>query len=214
MEQQNLFESLISAILAGICISLGGFIFLSVENPIIGSFLFSIGLFCVCTGGLNLFTGRVCYFLDYSGRHPWLILPIIIFGNASGCALTAKLISMTRHQNIMQKAADIMQIKANDSFLSLFILAILCNVFIYIAVEGYRELKDIGRYLAIVFGVMGFILCGTEHCVADLFYFYMSGLSNRDINLLGRIAIIILGNTVGGLLAQNIHYYIKNKEEI
>ena len=51
----------IPSILAGISIALGGYCFLSVENKLIGSILFSVGLFLVCTRGYNLYTGKVCY---------------------------------------------------------------------------------------------------------------------------------------------------------
>lgn len=47
----------LSAILAGMVIGFGGTVFLSVENTVIGSLFFTIGLFVVCTRGLHLFTG-------------------------------------------------------------------------------------------------------------------------------------------------------------
>ena len=54
----------LSAILAGAVIAFGGTVFLSVENTVIGSLFFTIGLFVVCTRGLHLFTGKVCYVFD------------------------------------------------------------------------------------------------------------------------------------------------------
>ena len=89
--------------------------------------------------------------------------------------------------------------KLGDGLMSLFFLGVLCNIFIYIAVEGFKNAPhDAGRYLALIFGVMGFILCGTEHCVADMFYFWMAGAWG------GRAAacvlVITLGNCAGGVL--------------
>ena len=49
----------LSAILAGAVIAFGGTVFLSVENTVVGSLFFTIGLFVVCTRGLHLFTGKV-----------------------------------------------------------------------------------------------------------------------------------------------------------
>jgi len=49
------------AVLAGAVISIGGTVFLSLENKVLGSLFFCIGLFMVCTLGLNLYTGKVCY---------------------------------------------------------------------------------------------------------------------------------------------------------
>ena len=89
--------------------------------------------------------------------------------------------------------------KLNDSLASLFFLGILCNILIYIAVEGYKNNPhEPGKYLALIFGVMVFILCGTEHCVADMFYFWMGGaFTGRGIVCL---LAITLGNAVGGVL--------------
>ena len=50
---------LIKAIMAGIMIAIGGTIFLSMEDKIIGAILFSIGLFIIVTRDLNLYTGKV-----------------------------------------------------------------------------------------------------------------------------------------------------------
>ena len=62
---------------------------------------------------------------------------------------------------------------------------------------------ELGKYLVLFFGVMGFILAGTEHCVADMFYFWLSGLWSGPAVL--RVLIITLGNSAGGLLARTLH---------
>lgn len=91
------------------------------------------------------------------------------------------------------------QIKQDDSLISLLFLGIFCNVFIYIAVEGYRSNPhETGKYLSLILGVMVFILCGTEHCVADMFYFWMGGAWN--VRSVVCILIITLGNMIGGVL--------------
>ena len=66
-----------------------------------------------------------------------------------------------------------------DDPLSLFILAIFCNILIYIAVENYNcNPQEVGRYLAMFLGVVVFIFCGFEHCVADMFYFSLADVWN------------------------------------
>lgn len=80
------FRELLKAILAGICISIGDSVFLSVENTVIGSFLFSIGLFCVCCGGLNLYTGKVCY-LQVKSIKNYVFLLVVLLGNLLGTLL-------------------------------------------------------------------------------------------------------------------------------
>ena len=54
------------------------------------------------------------------------------------------------------------------TYLGLFVLGILCNICIFIAVNGYaNNPHQVGKYLALFLGVSVFILCGTEHSVAD-----------------------------------------------
>lgn len=57
----KVIKTFVSAILAGMCVGFGGIVFLSVDNKIVGAALFTVGLFVICTFGLNLFTGKACY---------------------------------------------------------------------------------------------------------------------------------------------------------
>ncbi len=188
-----------SAVLAGMCIGFGGLAFLSVENRVIGSALFTIGLFCVCTYGFHLFTGKVCYVFQ-NDRAYALALPLIWLGNLAGTGLTAAFASLTRNAPALrEKAQALCQIKLDDSFLSLFFLGLLCNIFIYIAVEGYKSNPhELGKYLSLFLGVMVFILCGTEHCVADMFYFWMANV--WSLRTAACLLVISLGNAAGGVL--------------
>ena len=54
------------AVLAGVAISIGGAAFLASDSRAVGAAMFSVGLFAVCTLGLNLFTGKVCYVFQNS----------------------------------------------------------------------------------------------------------------------------------------------------
>ena len=95
--------------------------------------------------------------------------------------------------------------------MSLFFLGLLCNIFIYIAVEGYGKLPhEVGKYMALVFGVMGFILCGTEHCVADMFYFWMGGAWSGRAVL--SILVITAGNCAGGVILPLLRSYTGSKK--
>ena len=48
----------LSAILAGAVIAFGGTVFLSVENTVVGSLFFTIGLFVVCTRARQILTSK------------------------------------------------------------------------------------------------------------------------------------------------------------
>lgn len=185
--------------LAGMSIGLGGLVFLSVDDRYLGAALFTVGLFTVCVFGLNLFTGKVCYVFQ-NGKDYALDLPVIWLGNLAGTGLTALCAALTRAAPaLVERAAALCQTKLGDDLPGLFFLGLLCNIFIYLAVEGFKNAPhDAGRYLALIFGVMGFILCGTEHCVADMFYFWMAGAWSGRAAVC--VLVITLGNCAGGVL--------------
>lgn len=200
-------KTFVSGILAGISVGLGGLIFLAAENRVVGAVLFAVGLFVICTFGLHLFTGKVCYVFE-NDRAYALALPVIWLGNLCGTGLTAALVKLTRAAGTAEKAMALCQVKMDDSLLSLFVLGLLCNVFIYIAVEGYKSNPhELGKYLSIFFGVVGFILAGTEHCVADMFYFWMSGAWCLRAVLC--LLVISLGNAAGGVLFPLLRGYLR-----
>ena len=162
----NYVKTFIFGILAGISISIGGTVFLSLDNKVLGAVFFTVGLFTVCTFGFDLFTGKVCYVFDRD--LPYALSVIVMWaGNFVGAWLTAFAESLTRIGPALQeKAAAMCTVKSNDSFLSLFILGIFCDILIYIGVDGYnKNPHEVGKYLSLLFGVTVFILCGTEQHV-------------------------------------------------
>ena len=188
------------AILAGAAIAIGGAIYLATENKVVGAIFFSVGLFTVCTKGLNLFTGKAVYIFD--NKPLFLVdLAVIWIGNLAGAWAVAALLSLTRQRDKLTEAASVLaETKVNDSLLSLFILGIFCNICIYIAVDSYgKNTHELGKYVGIVFGVTAFILAGFEHSVADMFYFAMAGRLFEGRALVC-LLVISLGNIVGGVL--------------
>ena len=192
------FRTFVGGILAGISIAIGGTVFLSLENKVLGALFFTVGLFAVCTFGFNLFTGKVCYVLDNDAGYARM-LPVIWTGNLVGAVCTALLESLTRMgPALAEKAAAASEAKLAQSPLSALILAIFCNIMIYIAVEGYKTIPhELGKYLAILFGVIVFILCGFEHCVANMYYFTMGAAWRWKAA--GYLLLMTAGNALGGV---------------
>ncbi len=192
-------KTLIGGILAGISIAIGGTVFLSLDNKVLGALFFTVGLFAVCTFGFNLYTGKVCYVLDQD-RHYALNLPLIWLGNLAGTFLTAAAERATRlGPALTEKAQAICTVKLNDGLLSIFFLSVFCNILIWLAVEGYRNNPHpAGKYMSLFFGVTVFILCGFEHCVANMYYFSVAGMWSWKT--LAWVLVMTLGNSVGGVL--------------
>jgi formate/nitrite transporter FocA (FNT family) len=208
------------AILGGICITLGGAVYLRIKDMftgagIVGALLFTIGLLVICTRGYNLYTGKVSRLLDEKPSYIFTLI-IIWIGNFIGTALFAALFNLTS-MNIKDTAREICEAKLDNSYLSLFILGIVCNMLIFIAIDGYSKIKDpIGKYVIMFLGVSIFILAGTEHCIADMFFFSVSGvLYEKPVDSILLILTVTAGNSVGGLLlnaCEKFNNKIKNTE--
>lgn len=190
---------LIKSFLAGVCISIGGTIFLSLDNKVIGALLFSIGLFFIVVRGLNLYTGKVGYIFD---NKPKFLIEVFvtIIGNFIGTFFIGNLLRVTRiYDAIHTKANALCSIKINDSCLSIFVLSMMCGILMYLAVDGYKEVKDsMGKNLCVFICVIVFILCGFEHSIANMYYFSVASMWSFKVVLY--IVIMILGNAVGGVL--------------
>lgn len=188
----------LSAALAGVCIALGGTAFLSVENKVTGALFFTVGLFVICIFRLHLFTGKVCYVFDNNASYA-IDLIFVWLGNLAGTFAAAQLERWTRiGVTLARRAGELCQTKLADSLVSIFILAAFCNIMIYIAVEGFnRAPHDLGRYVALFLGVAVFILCGFEHCVANMYYFSVAGAWSGKA--FGYLLVMTLGNAVGGI---------------
>jgi len=102
-----------------------------------------------------------------------------------------------------------------------FVLGVFCNLMVCIAVYQANTAQDTaGRILGIFFPIMGFVLAGFEHCVADMYYVpagifaYMNPAYTDMIDAAGintalltfgdfiaaNLIPVTLGNIVGGVL--------------
>ncbi|MBO8463898.1 MAG: formate/nitrite transporter family protein [Firmicutes bacterium] len=191
-------SSFFYSILAGVSISIGGTVFLSLDNKIVGSIFFSLGLFAVCTFGFNLFTGKVGYIFEQKPSYLLFLLQVWV-GNLIGSLIVGYSLRLTRISGISEKAKALCDVKLGDSPLSIFILAIFCNILMFIAVDGFKTNQhEIGKYIGVFMCVIVFILCGFEHCVANMFYFSIAGVWNGHTILY--LLIMTLGNACGGVL--------------
>ena len=143
--------SFLNSILGGMCIGIGGVVFLSCDSKVAGAIFFCLGLFTICTFGFNLYTGKVGYVFDNPLSYTW------------------------------------------------FVLSVFCNILMFIAVDGYKNNPhELGKYLGIFLGVIVFILCGFEHCVANMFYFSVANVWGGKALLY--MLVMSVGNACGGVI--------------
>lgn len=187
-------HAFVLAVLAGIAIGIGGTVYLSMDNKTAGALMFTVGLYTICIHGLNLYTGKVGYAVNQPAAY-LLDLLVIWAGNLAGTGMAALGVRQTRISGIADKAAALCEVKLQDSMASLFLLAVFCGFLMFIAVDGY---KQSGSPVILFLGVGAFILCGFEHCIADMFYFSVAGM--WPAQAAAAVLVITLGNSVGGIL--------------
>lgn len=192
-------KSFLKSILAGLLIAIGGTIFLSVENKVVGASLFSIGLIGILVYNFNLYTGKIGYLITNFNLKYIKELFIILLGNFIGSSFIGFILRYTRiYSNLHDKAYLLSITKLNDNYLSIFILSIFCGILMYFAVNGFKKLNDFSRFIIVYLGVVVFILCGFEHCIANMYYFSVADV--WSLNTLGYVGIMILGNSIGAFI--------------
>lgn len=187
------------AILAGFMIGAGGTLFLSVENRYMGSFLFGIGLFTILVFKLSLFTGKVGYAVQQKASY-LVDLAIIWAGNLIGTVGVGLMMLQTRSAAALtEKAAAICHTKLDDGLVSIFVLSIFCGVMMFLAADNFKKAENaMQKNIGIFLPVMVFILCGFEHCVANMFYFTVAQVwSGKAVVYL---LVMSLGNSVGAFI--------------
>lgn len=200
---------LFKSFLAGIMIAIGGTVFLSIENKVIGASLFSIGLFGVLIYNLNLYTGKIGYLITNFNLKYIKELIITLIGNFIGACSVGFILRYTRiYDEIYEKSLMLANTKLNDNILSIFILSIFCGLLMYYAVNGFKKQTDFGKYLVVYLGVAVFILCGFEHCIANMYYFSVADI--WSLKTLGYTGIMVLGNSIGSFIIPLCNLVIKD----
>ena len=181
-------ELVLKSIGASILIGLGDFALLKVGGAL-GAFLFSLGLLGVCYLGLNLFTGKCGFWGELTIKRLLAILAVnLVSGYLFGWILGQI------DNSIVSVAVE----KMNGWEFSLGFLGkgVLCGMIMYIAVKLYRE----GTPLGILMGVPLFILCGFQHCIANVITMGIAG------GFSWTLLLAVLGNWMGSLLVWEVSY--------
>ena len=154
----------LNGILAGVCIGIGGLLFLKTKeytnNTVLGALFFSIGLILICNFGFFLYTGKICYLFDYkSDEIGFYALQLItgIIGNylgALGFASLCKLMNL-----VPNNVFSMIDLKLQLNWYELIIRGIFCGMLIYFAVEGFKVINNnFGKYVVLNKCEEGFII--------------------------------------------------------
>ncbi len=202
---------IIDGVLSGFTLGVGGMVSFSSDNRYMGAFLFALGLFTIIQFKYGLYTGKVGYIVN---REPGYILEVLVTlaSNCLGTLIAALLLRQTRffttvvsgmELTIEERAMACVDGKIHDNPLSIFILAVFCGMLMFTAVEINRQCRAKGNFVGALFGVVipvvVFIICGFNHCIADMFYYFFAGCPDVPAALV-YFALAITGNAAGGML--------------
>ena len=177
------------AVAAGVLIGLGAVTSSTaahgLENAglvrLMSGLIFPVGLMMVILMGTELFTGNALMVTAaIDGQITWGRLfrnwGIVFLGNLVGAVALAACMAFFGQLNIgggdlAVYTAKVAAAKNALPWMNAFVLGIFCNLMVCIAVYQANTAQDTaGKVLAIFFPIMGFVLAGFEHCVADMYY--------------------------------------------
>ena len=202
-----MLNKIASGVCAGILISIGGSVFLSCENKVIGALLFTVALLCICYKGYSLFTGKIGFIPEKHDKEAVSVLLLGLLGNAIGTIGCGYAIRLALPK-LGEAAETLCTGKLDQTFVQTLIRGIFCGVLMYLAVSIYKEKNNV---IGVIFCIPVFILAGFEHSIADLFYFAASGIVS--LKAFGFTWTVILGNSIGAVILPLLTFKGKAKNE-
>ena len=207
-----IIKLIILSVLAGIMIAFGALcnlLALSLGYKLIGSLLFSFGLFFVILFELKLFTGMVAGACDMKPKE-WYQLAVCFIFNAVGilliCLITKEIAISDK---VIKQSISIMNNKLDAGWTNALFSSMLCGMLITISVKGYQKSKErnLSSDIAVMLPVVVFVYLGVDHSVANWVYIFLSSSFNLDI--LVYVLLTIIGNIIGGIFIPLCYKLIK-----
>lgn len=162
---KQFFNIFSSATFAGALIGIAAYGYLC--NPMLGMFLFVVGLAGVVMYRAKLYTGYVGFI--YGWQDFWGLLPVIA-GNLLGTALVSCLACYCE-PSLSSAATTIATLRLSHGAVHCGFMAIGCGVLMSMAVDGARRSTNFGDWVPLCVAVPAFILCGFPHSIADSMYY-------------------------------------------
>lgn len=188
----------LKAVASGICIAIGGTVYMACANKYLGAFLFAVGLITICAFGFNLYTGKIGYIINNRNRPDCIV---IWFGNLVGTVISGILIRIAK-PSLVDTGAAMLESKFSLSPIKVLILGLFCGILMYIAVDNWKNSdNNVSKVVGIFVCVPVFIIAGFEHSIADMFYCAVGVRTMGDIGHATLFLLLVtLGNTAGALI--------------
>jgi formate/nitrite transporter len=182
-------QLLLLAILAGFFIAVGAAVTNTAVHSItdvsttriVSGLLFPFGLGMVMLTGAELFTGNTMISIsvlnqDTGIRKMFRNWTIVYLGNFFGAIMLAAGCAWFGQMNYSSSGLAVYSIKIATSkcamtFENSIIMGIFCNILVCVGILCSLSAKDAtGRILGAYIPVAFFVICGFEHCVANMYY--------------------------------------------
>ena len=228
------YRAFLLAVMAGIFISVSGVaatIATSVSGRLAGALIFPAGLIMVVTAGSELFTGDSLMFVSrlvgrINAKQMLSTIILVYVGNFIGSALIALLATysgaLTPYaEAVVSTAAAKASLPLHEAILR----GVLCNILVCLAVWIAAASDNVtGKVFGLYFPIVMFVLCGFEHCVANMYYLPAGalaavryGISAPELTLFNAVfrnmIPVTVGNMLGGMSVGLIYWaaYLKRK---
>lgn len=232
------FKMIILGIFAGIFIGFAGIASTTasstIGNPsagkLLGALIFPAGIAMVLTAGSELFTGNMLIIISVLERKTSVFKMLrnwffVFIGNFIGAVFVAFCVVYGHIPDLFgaglaESVVNAGAVRCNLAFGDSFIRGILCNILVCIAVWMSFAAKSVsGKLMTSFWPVMVFVLCGFEHCVADMYFGSAAllaageyGIKAEGLTLLRFLIYnmlpVTLGNIVGGAGIVGVGYWL------
>ncbi len=206
---------ILMSICSGLMIGIGGtaslvavYLF-DIWGKLVGSILFSLGIYAILTYEMRLFTGMVASIPKMGWKNAWQ-LPVCFLGNALGVAFAALVVSWTPLSAAVIAQSKLLvagKLATENLALSAIGSGILCGVLITLSVWSVKHCpkKGLSASFGVTFPIVVFAFCGFDHSVANILYFLLSGTYSWQA--FGYELCCIVGNVLGGIILPYISLF-------
>ncbi|GHU63884.1 transporter [Clostridia bacterium] len=232
--EKNKFRYYVLSGLGGIYVCFGALLSLNISGLLMESLYgrilanasFGIALCLIVMAGGELFTGNhlvmsiATLHKQVSLRKTFKLWLYCFLGNGIGVLLFSLLLSAGDfiQGNVSIVLQQFVSAKLKLNLFSVFIRAFLCNMLICAAIWiTYRSKNEVAKLLIIFLCVFTFTTCALEHSVADMAYlsfaFFSSMEGFRPLLSLYFLAVVSLGNLLGGVIGIALPYWYISSED-
>lgn len=236
MGKENPVGYFLLSMLAGAFIGFGMLLAFSISGYLEGALYakiimgaaFGAALSLVVMAGAELFTGNNlvlaagCFQKTISPGDAIRLWIFCWLGNLAGSVLLAVIYYMTGLDSgvVADAIAAGAQAKMTASALALFTRGILCNILVCLAVWCTFKCKsESGKLIMIFWCILAFFTTGFEHSVANMTLLSVALIhpASQIITWSGwiyNLAIVTLGNMVGGIVFVSLPYFIISRNSV